>query len=88
MQVCQAAVQDVHQELGDENYMSANLRVDSPAIPMLDTLGDDTVPLRSGAASEPLSKMLAGRPLLLRGGRAPHDCWARISACETWWWAC
>ncbi len=35
-----------------------NDRYDVPAIPVLDALGDDTVPLRSAAASEPISKML------------------------------
>jgi hypothetical protein len=42
----------------DDGY-TCNGKDDVPAIPILDTLGDDTVPLRSGAAYEPLAKMRA-----------------------------
>jgi DNA-binding beta-propeller fold protein YncE/pimeloyl-ACP methyl ester carboxylesterase len=42
-----------------DNGYTCNNSDDVPAIPILDTLGDDTVPLRSGAAYEPISKMEA-----------------------------
>ncbi len=56
--VCQRPCKVCTKNWWDDNY-TCNYETYVPAVPVLDTLGDDTVPLRSAAASEPLSKMVA-----------------------------
>ena len=72
-------------------FLSDNLtckpETNVPAIPTLDTLGDDTVPLRSGAAYEPLSKMLNDGQYYFVNGVHHMTLGADPRACRSWWWA-